>query len=883
MIIDEEEYLAHYGTPRRSGRYPWGSGGNIQRSIDFLSAVKELKDQGMTDAQIAKGLGFESITELRAKKSIASNEVKQSQISRVQRLHDAGLSNVAIGLKMGIPESTVRSLRSQGDRDTENVLFSTANMLRDQVKEKQMIDVGVGVENHLGISQTRLATAVAMLKEEGYTVAYFKEPQLGTVHETRYKVLAAPGISPSEVFRNRKDVRQIDEFSEDHGRTFLGIHPPLDVSSSRIGIKYGEDGGGELDGVIYVRPGVSDLSLGANRYAQVRISVDGTHYLKGMAVYKDDLPKGVDLVFNTPKSDTGNKLDAMKPLKDDPDNPFGSTVRQIFKTDPVTGKEQLASAMNIVNEDQDWEKWSNTLSSQMLSKQSSTLIKEQLNKAYDSRKQEYDEIMALTNPAVRKKLLQSFADEADSASLHLKAAALPRQASHVILPVTSLKDTEVYAPNYNHGERVVLIRHPHGGPFEIPELIVNNRNKEAVSIIGQAAHAIGINSHVAQRLSGADFDGDTVLVIPNGANKIRTAPALEGLKNFDPKHAYPGYPGMKVMSNTQTEMGLISNLITDMSIHGASDDEMARAVRHSMVVIDAEKKELNYKESARVNNIAQLRAKYQTSARGGASTLISRKKSPEIVPERVERPARLGGPIDPKTGKKVYVETNRTYVNKMGEVTPHTTKTTKLAETDDASTLSSGTVIEKHYAEHSNKLKALANEARLAYVNTKSVKYSPSAKAAYANEVASLNTKLDLAQRNRPLERQAQLVGNATFRLKRQANPDMDATERKKIKAQALAEARTRVGLKPYKIEITQEEWNAVQAGAITQHKLEQILDKANLTQVKQLATPKDHPTMSTAKVAQAQQLFAAGKTQAEVAEILGVGLTTLKESLKEG
>jgi len=26
--IKEEDYLAHYGTLRRSGRYEWGSGGN---------------------------------------------------------------------------------------------------------------------------------------------------------------------------------------------------------------------------------------------------------------------------------------------------------------------------------------------------------------------------------------------------------------------------------------------------------------------------------------------------------------------------------------------------------------------------------------------------------------------------------------------------------------------------------------------------------------------------------------------------------------------------------------------------------------------------------------------------------------------------------------
>ena len=68
--------------------------------------------------------------------------------------------------------------------------------------------------------------------------------------------------------------------------------------------------------MIYVRPGVKDLRIGDKRYGQVRIMVDGTHYLKGMAVYKDDLPPGKDIVFNTNKHNTGRKKDAMKELSE---------------------------------------------------------------------------------------------------------------------------------------------------------------------------------------------------------------------------------------------------------------------------------------------------------------------------------------------------------------------------------------------------------------------------------------------------------------------------------------------------------------------------------------------------------------------------------------
>ena len=48
-------------------------------------------------------------------------------------------------------------------------------------------------------------------------------------------------------------------------------------------------------------------------------------------------------------------------------------------------------------------------------------------------------------------------------------------------------------------------------------------------------------------------------------------------------------------------MGDVSNLITDMTIKGANNDELARAVRHSMVVIDSEKHNLDVKASARDN------------------------------------------------------------------------------------------------------------------------------------------------------------------------------------------------------------------------------------------------------------------------------------------
>lgn len=876
-IIPEDNYLAHYGILRKSGRYPWGSGGpEVASNKSFLDYVAQLS-KDMSEAEVAAGLGINT-TQLRAAKSIARNEQRQNDINTATRYKDKGMSNVAIAEKMGIAESQVRALLAPGVKDKADILMSTSIMLRGQVADKKYIDIGTGVENQLGISQTKLSTAVAVLQEEGYKVHYLKVTQLGTGKQTTLKVLTGPDVSYSEVSKNRANIKQIQSFSEDGGRSYVGIQTPLSVSSKRVAVRYAEDGGADSDGVIHVRPGVSDVSLGSARYAQVRIAVDGSHYLKGMAMYKDDLPDGVDLVFNTNKKNTGNKLDAMKAMKDDPDNPFGAVVRQ--KINPKTGK--VESAMNIVNEEGDWDRWSKNLSSQMLSKQSPSLAKQQLDMTYERKQREFDDIMALTNPAVRKKLLESYADDVDSASVHLKAAALPRQRSNVILPINSLRENEIYAPNFRDGERVALVRYPHGGVFEIPELTVNNRHPQARRALGQARDAVGINSKVAERLSGADFDGDTVLVIPNNKRQVKTSPALDGLKGFDPQRSYPAYEGMKVMSarTKAIEMGKVSNLITDMTIHGATHQELARAVRHSMVVIDAEKHKLNWKQSERDNGIPQLKAKYQGSTRAGASTLISRASASVRVPERKPRPAAEGGAIDRATGEKKYVPTGATYVDSKGRTVLRTTESRKLAETRDAHTLSSGTTIEKVYADHSNRLKALANKARRTAVNTKSTPYSPAAKVAYGSQVSSLRAKLNRAEKNRPLERQAQLLANAIVQAKKDANPNMDPSDLKKIQGLALAEARARTGAGKQRIDISPQEWAAIQAGAISNNTLQRILSNADLDVVKELATPRTKILMTDAKTNRAKAMLSAGYTQAEIADAIGVSLTTLKEVL---
>lgn len=900
-----ESVLIHYGMPRRSGRYPWGSGDNpYQHSGDFLSRIAELKSQGLSETEIAKSLNLSS-TEYRAYKAIAKNERRALDVATAKGLREKDYSLNEIAEKMGYTnDSSVRSLLNEGSEARMNQAQKTAEFLKKQIDEKGMIDVGVGVERELGISKEKLNQALVILEAEGYPVYGGGVPQVTNPgKQTNIKVICPPGTEHKDIYDYENIHSVTDYISHDGGETYdpKWVYPKS-MDSNRLQIRYAEEGGIDKDGVVEIRRGVDDLSLGTSHYAQVRILVDGTHYIKGMAVYSDDLPKGVDVLFNTNKKQGTPMKDVLKKIKDDPENPFGSLIKEGI-VDPdkgdgqkggqsyyydKNGKKQL-SLINKRAEEGDWGEWADKLPSQFLSKQNLSLVKKQLGLAASDKVSEFDEICSLTNPTVKKALLKSFADDCDSAAVHLQAAALPRQKYQVILPITSMKDTEVYAPNYKNGETVALIRYPHGGTFEIPILTVNNKQPEARKVLGTTPKdAVGINSKVAERLSGADFDGDTVMIIPCNSKgskiKITSTPPLKGLEGFDPKAEYPEKKGMKYMKNTQTEMGKISNLITDMTLKGASQDELARAVRHSMVVIDAEKHKLDYKQSESDNGIASLKKKYQGRVdedgryHEGASTLISRSKSEVSVIKRQGSPI-----IDPETGKQSWKTVDDpVYVDKKtGKTKTRTQPSTAMAETDDARKLSSGHPIEEAYADYANQLKGLANKARKEMVSSGKIAYSASAKKTYQREVDSLNAKLNLANSNAPKERRAQVMANAKIASMRQEYPDMTKAEIKKASQRALTQARTSVGAHREPIKFTDREWEAIQAGAISPSKLEQMIPKVDSDNLKQYATPRATTQLSNAKISKINAMKNSGYSTSEIAEALGVSSSTVSKYLK--
>lgn len=985
-----DNFLMHYGVGHldggHSGRYPWGSGDDpYQHEGGIRGAYKTLSKAGWSEKEIAEAWGM-SMNQLRNRKAIEKAQARNLKREQAIKLMEQGMNYTEIGRAMGTTDNAVRSYLDPIKNERNNRALNTAKMLKDEIDTNGMTMVGAGMANRLGISETALKTACEYLEIDGYHMYNIPISQNGTAKTTSMKVIAPPNMTWAQAAKNKNLVNIVnDPYSEDGGRTWENIEPPMPISAKRVYVRHKEEGGSDKDGLIEIRKGVKDLDIGQHGYAQVRIAVtekdnpksykDGTNYMKGVAIYSDNIPEGYDCVYNSNKSKDDpfdkvfKKMERSKETGEiDWDNPFKANIKPNKYTDDGTlvreigqkhyidenGKKKLSS-INIVNEAGDWEKWSKSLSSQFLSKQNTSLADRQLKIAIESKERELNDIMALENPEIKMKLLDSFADDCDSAAVHLKASPLPKQQSHVLIPINSLRDNECYAPNYKDGTIVSLVRHPHGGIFEIPTLVVNNRNKEARRLLGSnPPDAIGVNIHVASQLSGADFDGDTVIVLPNPDGRvIRSSPGLKGLKDFDtkifskPEDAIPTGPKKMKGSDIQgdgfnkaREMGRISNLITDMTLAGATQDELCRAVKHSMVIIDAEKHNLDWRASEKEYNISELRKKYQPN--GGVGTLISRAKSPKVVLERADFKNSM---VDKNTGKINWKYTNRfikefdpvtkTYKvpddkfmnelkNKLeseGVTVKSTTKysiktepdnekvanlifdfaqqykkengygykmatkqSTKMAEADDAYSLSSGTKMEAIYANYANAMKALGNEARKIRVNLEGTKYSKEMAQKYAKEVSSINASMNRAMKNKPLERKVQAMADVKIALLMQDHPEWGKDDRKKHRARIVREVRQRMGTQSDRPKLTEQEWKAVKSGALTQNKINQLFSLMDVDDVRDYATPRNYESkLSKAEIAYAKSMINSGNyTTSDIADFFGISVSTLNRAINK-
>ena len=184
------------------------------------------------------------------------------------------------------------------------------------------------------------------------------------------------------------------------------------------------------------------------------------------------------------------------------------------------------------------------------------------------------------------------------------------------------------------------------------------------------------------------------------------------------------------------------------------------------------------------------------------------------------------------------------------------------------------------YANYANGLKGLANEARKAYMATETPKADPAATKAYSAEVASLNSKLNIALKNSPRERQAQLYADHTIEMAKQAiYPEkMDKDVMQKKRAQALAAGRAKFNAQKDPVKFTEKEWEAVQARAISPSKLSQLLANADMDQVKKLATPRQTRSLLPAQESVAKSMAARGYTLEEIADKFGVSSSTISK-----
>nr|DAY33876.1 MAG TPA: RNA dependent RNA polymerase [Caudoviricetes sp.] len=942
-----EIILKHYGVKRKSGRYPWDPSLHLPKNYKFIEDRDEMKKRGLSDNEIAKQMGL-STTVYRSKVTIAKEELKQYNMQRISKLQSEGMIIDDIAKTIGTTGQTVRNYLDEiknpnkSARSQRVQTEAVAQTLEDAVKRSKYIDVGKGVEIQMGISKEKLKSGLNALVESGeYEVHNLRIAQVTDKNNsTPVKVLTKKGVERSEIYKNMDKVRPVEEFAiNGDARMFQQMERPKSIGWDRVHIRYAipegqkghgtNDDGAMMDGAMFLRPGVKDLNLGKASYAQVRIAVGDTHYLKGMALYGTEemfkgIPKGTDIIFNTNKTANKTPQEVLKELKKNPEggapidgpNPFGATVKRqntlvdakgnpVYKPgvkDRFGNKVPQIGSVNIVNEEGDWGSWSKALSAQFLSKQPTTVVHERLKATMKQVQDEYESIQKVTNPVIKKQLMESFVSDLESKQVHMKAAAPKGFQGHVILPVPDMKENEVYAPNYKNGEKVVLIRYPHGGRFEIPELTVNNNSVARKMISKDSPDAIGIHPKVASKMSGADFDGDTAYVIPNNKGKFKSRDSLKELKNFDP-NMYADKPGTFTPITKryqQTLMGVVSNLITDMTLQGAPSNEIARAVKHSMVVIDAEKHKLNYKRSAEENGIDALMKRYMTHVDKvkygdlerynpktrrvdkvidpdklkkdltpgkeytSASTIISRHKQSVITDGyQVEVP-------DPKSKsggtKMVWRNKKETYLVNMVKdanvfLGPNATKT------------------EHHYADYINELKAFKNKVDSEMSGIKMPARDPKAAKIYAEEVLSMKDKVNQVKINRIKERQAQRMAEVSSKAeiaRRSEDEVLKKDEISRIKQQALNKARSMVGAERTPVTITDDEWDAVQSNAVSGTLLKELVSFMDDSQLKSLATPRANKQMTDARKSKAKALLANGYTIAQVAEALGVSSSTI-------
>ena len=209
-----------------------------------------------------------------------------------------------------------------------------------------------------------------------------------------------------------------------------------------------------------------------------------------------------------------------------------------------------------------------------------------------------------------------------------------------------------------------------------------------------------------------------------------------------------------------------------------------------------------------------------------------------------------------------------------------------MAETDDAMTLVSPVKheIELLYADYANTLKGLANDARLEMVNTKAMPNNPTAKKTYAKAVSSLEAKLNDAQKNSVKERQALRLSNEEMKEKMKQNPDMKKSDERKLAQRTVNKYRNEVGTiarRNRAFTISDDEWVAIQSGAVSEHQLKEILNYTDPDALRERAMPKQSKTFTNTQINTMRSMLNSNFTLEEISKKFGVSPSVISKILK--
>lgn len=885
----------HYG--RKGMKWYQHIFGEEQKKWRTLQKVEDYKAShpGATYTEMAAAFGI-STGELRQRVMAEGHHKREFRLYIAKQMEEEGISKSDMDTVFNAPKGTAARVLAAGQSKKDAKMNEIRDKIVNRVDEVKYLDIGKGTDIQLGVTRETLEGIVRGLEAEGYhTHTVYLKNLTDANKDTTMRVLSKePDLK--KVVAHKHDIRSLDAWYDPEGK-LRDIEPPQQLDWDRVKIRYGDEGGKARDGMMQIRPGAEGLDLGDARYAQVRIAVGGTSYLKGVAIvdHTAKFPPGTDIIFNTNKPKGTPREDVLKPLKKEvmSDNPFGAVIKS------------QKGYINFVSKEGDWNDWSAGLAAQMVSKQPDKFVKAQLDKTYGNIKKDFEAFQAIEHPVIRSHFLEEYARSLTTKANKLKAEGVEGERAQLLLSNPNLKPNEVYAPNYKNGERVCLIRYPHGGTFEIPELVVNNNHQSSRRILGNAIDAIMVNPSVAGKLSGADFDGDTVYVLPqNKKNPILSTELPPSIRKkvaeFDPEKYHVDMPsGKHVVTKKYStdQMGIATNLISDMTTLKAPVGDIIDATLYSMVVIDSYKHNYDLKQAKKDFRINDLKKKYQGAANAGSATIITRARSKVKVYEHFdgtlervkEKSYKTTGANGKEYREKYYVLEDGTEVSKKR------VKEVRLMDiTKDAHTLKSShpNTIEDRYANYANGLKALQNEAYKANAAIKMPKKDPQAAKQYAPEVQSIEGKLKAAMSKAPTERQIELLAEQRFR--HYSYPGMEAEDRKKLAARSRITARKIVtgqsqgpkSRRSERMHLTDMEWQAIFHNALSPSTVKRVLEYCDSDEVREKVIPKGYQSIPSAKISRARAMLAqtsGGKpkyTYAEVAEALGVSVSALRDNL---